>query len=280
MEKTGIIWTGKTWNPVSGCKQVSAGCAFCYAKTIAEKFKGQAFPNGFDLTLRPHKLNDPYKWKEPAIIFVNSMSDFFWDEIPKEYKLKILEVIRDNPRHEFQILTKRSKKMMEFSYEHNLPDNFWAGVTIENKKSLKRLEHLKNTRAHIKFISAEPLLSDLGDDYSLNGIDWIITGGESGNHLWKEKWQSERGLVVYNYDISKWVVKSEAVNWINNILDKSRKSHTAFFHKQWGGDYPEAAGRLLNGKTYNEMPVKCRLSNTNEYLEKIEKDKEKTLFSE
>jgi protein gp37 len=283
MDKTGIIWTEKTWNPVTGCQKVSQGCKFCYAETISERMRGKAFPNGFGMTLRPHKINEPLKWKEPTIASVNSMSDLFWDKIPEDYLDKCFDVMRKAENHIFQVLTKRPQRMLNYSLKHDIPRNVWLGVTIESQKTLKeRLPILKATKAETLFISAEPLLDDFDTDYDLNGISWIITGGESGHHLWKKEHQDKRGLVYYDYDIKKWIVKPDAVKWINNILEKSRQSGTAFFHKQWGGSYPEAAGRLLNGKTYNEIPLPkwfAKSKINNEYLQKIEQEKYKTLFA-
>lgn len=275
MEKTGIIWTEKTWNPVSGCKKITAGCAFCYADTIAQKYAGQsAYPNGFGLTLRPHKLKDPYRWKEPSIVFVNSMSDLFWDEIPADYLDRIMQVMIDTPQHQYQILTKRPERQLEYSLTHELPPNYWAGTTIENAKNLHRLEILKQTRAGLKFVSFEPLLDDLGDDYSLEGIDWVIVGGESGNHLFEEKWNRERALVEpVAGSRGRWRPKKEAEEWVRKILAKCRESGTHFFFKQWGGHYPEAGGRLLDGKTYNEIPrfAGNKREINNDYLKMLEK---------
>lgn len=270
-EKTNIIWTEKTWNPVTGCREVSEGCKFCYAKTIAENRRGTlAFPNGFDMTLRPHKLRDPYKWKEPALVFANSMSDLFWDEIPGDYRDKIIDVIEDTPQHEYQVLTKRPEAMLEYSKRRKLPGNFWAGVTIENKRALGRLELLKQVDAEIRFVSFEPLLGDLGLDYSLEGISWAITGGESGSHMFKERWRELRGMVVY--EDKKFKPDPDKTCWIENILRQCRKYNVALFHKQWGGSYPEAAGRMLDGQTYNEMPrlpgAKTEIDNA--YLRKLE----------
>ncbi|MEO5776991.1 MAG: phage Gp37/Gp68 family protein [Flavobacterium sp.] len=272
MEKTGIIWTEKTWNPVTGCQKISQGCKFCYADTIAKKYAGHAaFPNGFDLTLRPHKMRDPFKWDEPSLVFVNSMSDLFWEKIPEEYFVQVLEVMKKTPQHEYQVLTKRPELMLEYSLKYEFPENMWCGVTIEDKKNLHRLEILKKVRAKIKFISAEPLLEDLGS-ISLKGIDWIITGGESGFHLWKREVSLVRGLVDYDKDTKLWIPKPHCIEWIRNLRDIAKRDGTFFFHKQWGGSFPEAAGRELDGKTYNEMPKYPgdKLEINNEYLKHIE----------
>jgi protein gp37 len=139
MNETGIIWTEITWNPVTGCELITSGCAFCYAKTLAEQRRGPAFPNGFELTLRPHKLRDPIRIKEPSLIFVNSMSDLFWEQIDDAYRDRVLDTIEQTPRHQYQVLTKRPDVMLRYSRRRRLPSNFWAGVTIEEQKFVDRL---------------------------------------------------------------------------------------------------------------------------------------------
>jgi len=273
MDKTGIIWTEKTWNPVTGCKQITSGCAYCYAKTIAERMRGQAFPNGFGLTYRPHRLNEPYRWKEPTLAFVNSMSDLFWEEITDEYRDRVLDVIEDNPQHQFQVLTKRHDVMLRYAKRRKLPANFWAGVTIEDAKNYAlRIEALRKVDAEIRFISFEPLIGDIGQSLDLSAIQWVITGGESGTHLWHPKLMEQRALVLYDRDVKKWLPKPHAVDWIRRIRDNAIINGTAYFHKQWGGSYPEAAGRVLDGRTWNEMPRypgdKTEIDNA--YLRKLE----------
>lgn len=279
MDKTGIIWTEKTWNPMSGCQKISAGCRFCYAETIAKNYSGKAFPNGFDLTYRPHKLREPFGWKEPTLCFVNSMSDFFWEKVSDEYRDKMLDVIKSNPQHEFQVLTKRPEVMKAYFSSRKVPSNFWCGVTVENQEAMYRIDILKEIDSEIRFVSAEPLIGPL-TELNLEGIQWIITGGESGNHLWQEKHAKKRGLVVYDRSIKKWLVKSESAEWIRNIRDEAFRSGTSFFHKQWGGNYPEAAGRTLDGQTYNEFPrlpgEKTKVAN--DYLDKLEAAGHKSLF--
>lgn len=280
MDKTGIIWTEKTWNPMSGCQKVSQGCKFCYAETIAKNYSGKAFPNGFDLTYRPHKLVEPYKWKEPTLCFVNSMSDFFWEKVSDEYRDKMMKVIIENPQHEFQVLTKRPEVMRSYFSKRKVPANFWCGVTVEDKYSLHRIDILREIDAEIRFVSAEPLIGSL-DGLDLSGIQWIITGGESGNHLWKEKYQQSRALVMYDKSKKHWEVKKEAAQWIRDILSESRRCDTDFFHKQWGGNYPEAAGRTLDGKTYNEFPrlPGQKVVIDNAYLKKLELEKKHSVFA-
>lgn len=272
MEKTNIIWTEKTWNPVTGCEKISEGCKFCYAETIANNYSGKAFPNKFNLTLRHHKLTDPLKWKGPSLIFVNSMSDLFWNEIPEEYLNAIIDIIEKTPRHEYQVLTKRPERMLEFSRKRKLPPNFWAGITIENKRNLFRIDILREMKTEIRFVSFEPLLDDLENNYDLEDIQWVIVGGESGTHLWDEKYQKMRALVFYDRIKKKWFPKLEAIKWVESIKDKCYESGVKFFFKQWGGNYPEACGRELNGKTYNEMPrfPGKRIKIENNYLNFLE----------
>lgn len=269
MEKTNIIWTEKTWNPVTGCQRVSAGCKFCYAETIAERYKGNlAFPKGFELTYRKHKLNDPYSWRENSFVFVNSMSDFFWDKISDQYRDQMLFVMADTPQHEYQLLTKRTEKAVEYFKTRKVPENVWIGATVENQKSKYRINDLRNIKSSLRFLSIEPLLEDLGE-LNLDGIQWAITGGESGSHLSKNP---ERSMVE---KIGKELLpKKECIKWIESIRRQCKSQKVSFFHKQWGGSYPEAAGRLLNGKTYNEMPryPKGKESINNQYLINLEKE--------
>lgn len=277
MNQTGIIWSEKTWNPMSGCQKISQGCKYCYAFTLAEQKRGTAaFPNGFDLTIREHKLKEPFKLKQPTLIFANSMSDLFWDKVPNEYRHRILDVIEQTPQHEYQVLTKRSDIMLKFSKERKLPLNFWAGTTIEDQAAMERLDILKRIDAEIRFISFEPLISAIhfqpGD---LEGVSWAITGGESGTHLWDNKIAEKRALVRYDRQAKKWTVREDRIDWIRGIRDFCVESGVKFFHKQWGGNYPEAAGRLLDGKFWTEIPrlPGQRSKIDNEYLRMIESGK-------
>lgn len=274
MNETNIIWTEATWNPMSGCQKVSAGCKFCYAETLAEGKRGTAaFPNGFDLTIREHKLKEPFRLKQPTLIFTNSMSDLFWDQVPEDYRNRVVDVIEATPQHEYQVLTKRPEAMMEYSKRRPLPPNFWAGTTVEDNRVRGRIEILKQVKAEIKFISAEPLIGPLtlsGDD--LEGIQWVITGGESGTHMWKDKNQQERGLVRYNRDLKKWEVQEDRADWVRHIRDYCKEKGIHFFHKQWGGHYPEAGGRLLDGVFHSDIPrlPGKRSQIENNYLKQIE----------
>lgn len=252
MNDTAIIWTEKTWNPASGCTEVSEGCKFCYAKTLAENKRGTpAFPKGFDLTIRPHKLREPFALKEPTLIFVNSMSDLFWEEIPDEYRDKILDVMEQTPQHEYQVLTKRPENMLRYSLRRKLPPNFWAGVTIENQRWLSRLDTLRAIQAEIRFVSAEPLLGPL-TAINLSGIDWLITGGESGTHLGDAKVCERRGLA--RKVNGKWIAREDRVDWVRELRDACLANGTSFLHKQWGGAISHSAGRMLDGRTWDEFP--------------------------
>lgn len=277
MNETGIIWTEATWNPMSGCQKISSGCKWCYALTLAEKYKGTAaFPNGFDLTIRPHKLKEPFKLKNPTLIFTNSMSDLFWDKVPNDYRDKIVDVIEATPQHEYQVLTKRPDIMLEYSKRRKLPPNFWAGTTIEDVKSLHRLEILKQVDTEIRFISFEPLIEQLGM-LNLSDIQWAISGGESGPHMWKAEECLKRGLVFYDKPTKTWFPREDRMDWIREIRDSCLTHGTKFFHKQWGGSYPEAAGRELDGRFWSEFPriPGERLKIQNNYLDWIEAGKPK-----
>jgi protein gp37 len=252
MNNTGIIWTEKTWNPVSGCKEVSEGCKFCYAKTLAENKRGTpAFRNGFDLTVREHKLTEPFKIKTPTIIFVNSMSDLFWDEIPESYRDKIVDVIEQTPQHQYQVLTKRPELMLKYSERRRLPDNFWAGTTVENERQTERIDILRKVRAKIRFLSIEPLIGAI-ETTNFDNIHWVITGGESGVHLYNESVRERRGLV--SYIDKQWDVREDRADWVRSIRDACITQDVRLFHKQWGGATSKSAGRLLDGRTWDEFP--------------------------
>ncbi len=254
MNETGIIWTEKTWNPMSGCEKITEGCKFCYALTLAESKRGTpAFPNGFDLTIREHKLREPFRLQDPTLIFANSMSDLFWDKVPDTYRHRIVDVIEQTPQHEYQVLTKRPEALLKFSRERKLPPNFWAGVTVESGRLLERLDILRQVDAEVRYVSAEPLLSSFGDP-DLSGIHWVITGGESGSHLYDAAVCERRGLVMYDRSLKKWVLRDDRVQWVRDIRDACIAQGVKFFHKQWGGNYPEASGRILDGRTWNEIP--------------------------
>jgi protein gp37 len=234
MATTKIEWTESTWNPITGCTKISEGCRFCYAEIMSRRLKAmgqEKYKNGFDLTIHLGNLQEPYNWKKPKMIFVNSMSDLFHKDVPVEFIQQIFSVIKDNPHHIFQALTKRADILYQYDVEGLLtwPHNLWMGVTVENNDETNRIEFLRNTGALVKFLSCEPLLSAM-PDMNLTGIDWVIVGGESGR--------------------SPRLMKPE---WVNEIKEQCRQQNVAFYFKQWGGINKKKSGRLLEGKEYNEM---------------------------
>jgi len=255
VNETNIAWTKLTWNPVSGCKELTSGCAFCYAKTLSENKRGTpGFPNGFDLTYRPHKMREPLRIKEPSLIFVNSMSDFFWNEISDDYRHQMVDIMEQCPQHEFQVLTKRPEEMVRFAKLRKLPGNFWAGVTIESQRYVdERLALLKQVDASVRFVSAEPLLTalDFGD---LSGVHWVIGGGESGPHLTDAKLRESRGMVDYVKTQPRWVPRADRIEWARSMRDQCTSQGVAFFWKQWGGLFPTSGGNELDGRTWEQFP--------------------------
>jgi protein gp37 len=233
-----IEWTETTWNPTTGCSKISAGCLNCYAEKMAKRLQLMGvnkYKNGFKLSLHPEVVQDPYSWKTPRTVFVNSMSDLFHEDIPLGYIQDVFKSMIDNPRHTYQILTKRAENLLQL--DRNLPwsKNIWMGVTVENRDSLFRIDHLRQSRAFVKFLSIEPLLEDLGQ-LDLNGIDWVIVGGESGP---KARPMEE-----------EWVIK---------IKNSCHDQNVPFFFKQWGGTKKKKTGRLLEGKFWDNMPAKTYL---------------------
>jgi protein gp37 len=231
---SGIEWTQSTWNPITGCNKISPGCKFCYAERMAERLQAMGQPNyrkGFELTLQPHMLELPLQWKKPQTIFVNSMSDMFHKEVPLDYIQRVFDVMRRAHWHRFQVLTKRADRLAGVDAEIDWPGNVWMGVSVENADYVHRIDELRRTHAALKFLSLEPLLGPLGT-LDLRGIDWVIVGGESGPRA-----------------------RPMAPKWVVDIRDQCRKSGVAFFFKQWGGKNKKKAGRLLEGKTWDELPV-------------------------
>ncbi len=233
-----IEWTDATWNPVRGCSKVSPGCANCYAETFAERFRGvpgHPYEYGFDLRLVPEKLAEPLRWRTPKMVFVNSMSDLFQEDVADEYIVSVVRVMHLANWHTYQVLTKRSERMRDM-LETKLKfaaalSHIWWGVSVENKKhGLQRIDHLQASPARIRFLSIEPLLEDLGG-LSLVGIDWVIVGGESGAGARPMK-----------------------KSWVLSIRNQCRRAKVPFFFKQWGGVRKSETGRSLDGKTYNEFP--------------------------
>ena len=224
---------GDTWNPVTGCSKISLGCKNCYAERFAKRLQamGQAaYKNGFELTLHEEYLNKPFKIKSPRMIFVNSMSDLFHEDVPFTFIEKVFNVMHRTPRHVFQILTKRSERLLQLSPKLFWSDNIWAGVTVEHHKYIHRINHLRKTGAKVKFISCEPLLSPLSG-LNLKGIDWVIVGGESGPRA-----------------------RPMNKSWVIEIRDTCRSRNIPFFFKQWGGVNKKKAGKVLEGRIYEEMP--------------------------
>ncbi len=234
MSESTIEWTEVTWNPTTGCDKISAGCKFCYAEVMSKRLMAMGQPkyrNNFELTIHESELIRPYSWRKPRTVFVNSMSDLFHKDVPTEFIKRVWKVMNETPQHTYQVLTKRAERIEELSSELTWTPNIWMGVSIENELVLHRLEHLRNTGALTKFISAEPLIGPL-PNMNLKNIHWVIVGGESG----KGSRQMEK----------KWVI---------DIKDQCRKFNTSFFFKQWGGVRKKQAGRLLDGLEYNEFPI-------------------------
>lgn len=233
-DKSAIEWTEATWNPVTGCDQVSPGCAHCYAKTFAERWRGipgHPYEQGFDLRIWPERLDQPLKWKRPRTIFVNSMSDLFHERIPDEFIVQVFNVMERASQHIFQVLTKRPERMLEIANELPWPANVWMGVSIENRRFVHRADLLRSAPAAVRFISAEPLLGPL-EGLDLTNIHWLIAGGESGpGHR---------------------PIREE---WVLDLRDRCEDEGVAFFFKQWGGARPKSRGRLLEGREWNRMPV-------------------------
>lgn len=233
-DNSSIEWTDATWNPITGCHKISPGCANCYAETFAERFRGvpnHPYEQGFDLKMWPSRVELPLSWKKPKRIFVNSMSDLYHKDVPQEFILKIFQVMQQAHWHTFQILTKRADRLEQLDSMLPWCPHIWQGVSVENADYLHRIDHLRRTHAHTKFLSIEPLIGPLGDDLDLTGIDWVIVGGESGH----------RARPIYK-------------EWVTTIRDQCQQQNVAFFFKQWGGRNKKAAGRLLEGRTWDEMP--------------------------
>lgn len=228
-----IEWTDATWNPATGCTQIGPGCDHCYALTFAERFRGvpqHPYEQGFDLKLWPERLELPLKWKKPKKIFVNSMSDLFHKDIPDEYIRQVFDVMVRAEWHTFQVLTKRSSRLASLGQTLPWSPNIWAGVSVELDRMVARVDHLRQVPASVRFISAEPLLGPL-DHLELDGIHWLITGGESGHGS-----------------------RPCDPQWVRNLRDKCVNQEVAFFHKQWGGRTPKTNGRDLDGRTWDEFP--------------------------
>lgn len=233
-ERTGISWTDATWNPVTGCSKVSAGCLHCYAEVMAKRLQASGshrYANGFKVTLHEDVLDLPKKWKEPKRIFVNSMSDLFHEDVPFEFVDKVFAVMAATPQHTYQILTKRPLRMQTYSLTHEMRRNVWLGVTIEDAAAAKRLDLLKNTLSIVRFISFEPLIGDVGP-IDLADIQWVIIGGESG--------PEHRPIQE---------------SWVMNIVERADALSIPVFFKQWGGPTPKSNGHLLRGVERRAFPT-------------------------
>ena len=241
-KRTAIEWTETTWNPTTGCDRISAGCDNCYALTLARRLKAMGADKyqrdgdprtsgpGFDLTLHPSVLTQPYSWRAPKVVFVNSMSDLFHARVPLDFVRQVFTVIAETPRHTYQVLTKRSTRLRKVAHLLDWPANLWLGVSVEDNDALFRVDDLRGIPAQVKFLSCEPLLGPLSD-LKLQGLDWVIVGGESG--------QGHRPI---------------AAEWVREIRDLCQLSRVPFFFKQWGGHTPKTGGRLLDGRTWDELP--------------------------
>lgn len=237
-----IEWTEQTWNPIVGCTKISAGCKHCYAETMAKRLNAMGTPgyeNGFALRLLPDRLTDPVRRHKPTVYFVNSMSDLFHEKVPESYIEQVFDVIAATPRHHYQILTKRASRLARYFRNRSVPDNVWLGVSVENRRhGVPRIDHLRTVPARIRFLSVEPLLEDVGA-LDLRDIHWVIVGGESGPKARPMK-----------------------PEWADAVRQQCAEQQVAFFFKQWGGwgaDGQRRAksknGRLLNGRTWDEMPA-------------------------
>jgi protein gp37 len=241
-DATSIEWTDATWNPVTGCTKISPGCDHCYAERFSERFRGthgHPFETGFDLTLRPERLEQPLQWQRPRMIFVNSMSDLFHKEIPKEFIGRVFDTMEAASWHTFQVLTKRSSLMRDFLRKRygtrRGPFHVWFGVSIEDGTKTSRIRHLREAPAGVRFLSIEPLIGPIGK-LDLTGIDWVIVGGESG--------PGARPM------------KEE---WVLDVRDQCQARGVAFFFKQWGGRTPRTGGRLLDGEEWSQFPTPGRV---------------------
>ena len=240
--KTGIEWTEVTWNPTTGCDRVSAGCDNCYALALSKRLKAMGSAKyqtdgdprtsgpGFGVSWHPGSLAEPYRWREPRTVFVNSMSDLFHARVPIGFVRDVFTVMAETPRHTYQVLTKRSRRLRRIAGDLEWPNNVWMGVSVENAKVLDRVDDLRHVSAAVRFLSCEPLLGPL-DEINLDGIGWVIAGGESGAGY-----------------------RPMELSWARGIRDACLDAEVPFFFKQWGGRTPKTAGRTLDGLVWDAMP--------------------------
>ncbi len=243
-DKSAIEWTEATWNPTTGCDRTSPGCDNCYALALSKRLKAMGSPKyqndgdpntsgpGFKLTIHPSSLDVPRRWNAPRLVFVNSMSDLFHQDVPLDFIARVFDVIRETPQHTYQVLTKRAQRLSRIADELDWPSNLWMGVSVESRRYMFRINHLRKTPAAVKFVSAEPLLGPLGD-LDLKGIHWVIAGGESGANA-----------------------RPMELDWVTELRDTCTAAGVAFFFKQWGGRTPKAGGRELEGEYWDQLPLK------------------------
>jgi len=232
-QKSKIEWTENTWNPMTGCTKISEGCQNCYAYKMAlrlQKMGSDKYADGFNIRVHEECFNEPLNWKKPSRIFVNSMSDLFHEDISVEYIKKIFEVMNEAAWHTFQVLTKRAERLFELAGKLSWTDNIWVGVTVESSKNTERIDYLRKVPAKVKFISFEPLLDDVGE-INIRGVDWAIVGGESGHHA-----------------------RQIEEEWVLGIKNQCEAGKVLFYFKQWGGTNKKKTGRLLLGRTWDDMP--------------------------
>ena len=232
--RSNIEWTEMTWNPVTGCTKISQGCKHCYAERMAKRLKAMGsgrYENGFRVTLHPDSLDAPRRWRQPRVVFVNSMSDLFHEDVPLAYIERVFVTMRDCPRHTFQVLTKRSERLAELAPHLPWPSNVWMGVSVEDARVIHRIDDLRHVPAAVRFLSLEPLIGPL-ESLPLEGIHWVIVGGESGPRA-----------------------RPLRSAWVESIFRQCRAAGVPFFFKQWGGVRKDLTGRQLNGRTYDELPA-------------------------
>ena len=229
-----IEWTEATWNPVTGCSKVSQGCKHCYAARMAKRLQAMGnsrYANGFNVTLHRDLIEAPYSWRKPRKVFVNSMSDLFHEDVPFEFIEKVFTTMADTPQHTYQILTKRTERLSILAESLNWSENIWIGTSVENEEVINRITNLRTVPARIRFLSCEPLIGPL-DKINLDGIHWVIVGGESGPGA-----------------------RPMEADWVRSIRDQCRAQEVAFFFKQWGGVQKHRYGRVLDDEVYDEYPV-------------------------
>jgi protein gp37 len=234
-----IEWTESTWNPITGCTKISPGCRHCYAERMAKRLQAMGQPNyisGFGLALHEKVLELPLTWKKPQTIFVNSMSDLFHEDVPAKFIQKVFHIMERAHWHRFQILTKRSERLLELNLKLSWNFNIWMGVSVENQEYTSRIDDLRKVGARIKFISFEPLLGPI-QDLNLTGIDWVIVGGESG-----------------------YQARPMDASWVADIRNQCQRTKVPFFFKQWGGPNRKKTGRKLEGRTWDEIPVAANMA--------------------